>query len=96
MLTLPNLAANLAVLDQLEAASFDGQVAAVARFHDEIEPLEQAGASTVFNVYAEAGAGFAEHVAAHVPPGGRTPAGGACRGNRTGHASAAAGARDRT
>ena len=67
MLALPNLAASLAVLEQLEAASFGGRVAATARFEDEIELLEQAGASTVFNAYAEAGSGFAAHVAAQVP-----------------------------
>ena len=68
MLALPNLAAKLAVLDQLRAVSFDGRVAAAVKYHDEIEPLEQAGASTVFNVYAQAGAGFAEHVAARHAP----------------------------
>ncbi len=68
MLALPNLAANLAALDHLRAASFDGRIAAAVRFHDEIETLERAGASTVFNVYARAGAGFAEHVAAQHAP----------------------------
>ncbi|MCY4607285.1 MAG: cation:proton antiporter [bacterium] len=67
MLALPNLAANLAVIDQLKAGSFGGRVAATARFQDEIEPLEEAGASTVFNVYAEAGSGFAAHVAGLMP-----------------------------
>ena len=67
MLTLPNLAANLGVLDQLEAGAFDGRIAAVARFPDEIEALEQAGVSTVFNAAAETGAGFATHVAAQTP-----------------------------
>ena len=73
MLALPNLAANLAVLDELRAASFDGRIAATVRFQDEIEPLEQAGASTVFNLYAEAGTGFAEHVTAQYPPPDRMP-----------------------
>ena len=59
MLALPNLSASLAVLYQIRAASFRGRVAATARFHDEIEPLERAGASVVFNVYEKAGAGFA-------------------------------------
>ncbi|MDE2758220.1 MAG: NAD-binding protein, partial [Acidobacteriota bacterium] len=59
MLALPNLSASLAVLNQIRAASFRGRVAATARFHDEIEPLERAGASVVFNVYEKAGAGFA-------------------------------------
>lgn len=62
MLALPNVSASLAVLDELKAASFDGLVAATARFPDEIELLKEAGASTVFNVYAEAGSGFAAHV----------------------------------
>ncbi len=68
MLALPNLASNLAVLDELKTASFNGRVAATARFADEIEPLMEAGASTVFNVYAEAGSGFATHVAAQTFP----------------------------
>ncbi len=67
MLALPSLAANLAVIDQLKAASFTGRVAATVRFQDDIEPLEEAGASTVFNVYAEAGSGFAAHVAGDMP-----------------------------
>ncbi len=67
MLALPNLGANLAVIEQLKVASFDGQVAATARFQDDMEMLEQAGASTVFNVYAEAGSGFAADVAASMP-----------------------------
>ena len=67
MLALPNLAANLAVLDQIKAASFDGRIASAVRFHDEIEALERAGASIVFNVLAEAGSGFAEHVTAQTP-----------------------------
>ena len=64
MLALPNLPASLAVLDQLRAASFRGRIAATARFHDEIEPLERAGASVVFNVYDGAGSGFAAQVPA--------------------------------
>ncbi len=68
MLALPNLEANLAVLEQLRSASFRGRVAAAAWFDDEIEPLEQAGAATVFNVHLEAGSGFAAHVAGQLPP----------------------------
>ena len=67
MLTLPNLAANLAVIERLKTASFSGQVAAAARFQDETEPLEQAGASTVFSVYAKAGSGFAAQVKEETP-----------------------------
>ena len=66
LLALPNQAANLAAIEQFKAMSFGGRLAATAKFEDEIEPLEQAGASAVFNVYAEAGAGFAAHVTARV------------------------------
>lgn len=62
MLTLPSLGTSLAVLAQLQSSSFAGRIAAIAKFPDEIEALEKAGAHTVFNVYNEAGAGFAAHV----------------------------------
>lgn len=62
MLALPKFSSNLEVLQQLKASSFTGEIAATAKFDDEAEDLKQAGATTVFNVYAEAGAGFASHV----------------------------------
>ncbi|MBT8080751.1 MAG: cation:proton antiporter [Gammaproteobacteria bacterium] len=64
MLALPKLATNLAVLEQLKAAAYTGRVAVTARFPDEVETLKKAGVSTVFNIYSEAGAGFAAHVLA--------------------------------
>jgi len=64
MLALPNLSCSLAALNQLKAASSSVRVAATARFQDEVERLRQAGASEVFNVYAEAGSGFAAHATA--------------------------------
>jgi predicted Kef-type K+ transport protein len=62
MLTLPNLQANLDALEQLRVISFSGRIAATARFSDEEERLRQAGATAVFNIYTEAGMGFANHV----------------------------------
>ena len=67
MLTLPGLATNLSVLDQLSLANFPGKVAATAKFPDEVEKLKRAGATTVFNIYTEAGTGFALHVVAEMP-----------------------------
>ncbi len=64
MLALPKTSSSLAVLEELKEASFTGRVAAIARFPDEVEALKQAGATTVFNIYTEAGAGFAAHVVA--------------------------------
>jgi|TARA_B100001971_G_scaffold187425_1_gene188131 predicted Kef-type K+ transport protein len=62
MLALPNLEASLSALEQLRTIHFSGRIAATARYPDEISPLREAGATAVFNVYAEAGAGFAGHV----------------------------------
>ena len=64
LLALPKLAASEAVLRQLKIAGFDGYVAATARYPDQIDKLREAGAATVYNVYTEAGAGFASHVTA--------------------------------
>ena len=64
MLALPNLEANLDALEQLRERSFSGRIAATARFPDEVKLLHQSGATAVFNIYTEAGAGFAEHVEA--------------------------------
>jgi predicted Kef-type K+ transport protein len=62
MLALPNLRANLDALEQLREISFDGSIAAVAKYPDDEEPLRELGATAVFNIYTEAGTGFADHV----------------------------------
>jgi len=62
LLTLPSLSSNLAVLGELNSAGFCGRVSVVAKFADEEQALKEAGATTVFNIYDEAGAGFASHV----------------------------------
>ncbi|MEA3291338.1 MAG: cation:proton antiporter family protein, partial [Pseudomonadota bacterium] len=62
MLALPNLQANLDALDELREISFPGRIAATARFPDEEKLLQQSGATAVFNIYNETGAGFAHHV----------------------------------
>ena len=66
MLALPTLSMNRAVLWEVKKAGFEGSVAAIARFPDEVEELLEAGATTVFNIYTEAGAGFAAHVVQQV------------------------------
>ena len=62
MLALPNLRANLDALEQLREISFPGRIAAVAKYLDDEEPLRELGATAVFNIYTEAGTGFADHV----------------------------------
>lgn len=65
MLALPNLEANQDALAQLRVIDFKGRVAATARYPDEEASLHKAGATAVFNIYAEAGTGFASHVEAN-------------------------------
>ena len=67
LLALPQQNIRLAVLDQLGRAGFAGRIAAIARFADEVHALEAAGATTVYNMYAEAGAGFVAHVTDALP-----------------------------
>ena len=67
MLTLPKLATSLAVLRQLRQSAYMGPVAAIARYPDEVPKLEAGGASLVFNIYTEAGTGFAQHVSESMP-----------------------------
>jgi len=67
MLALPNLDANLDALEQLREVDFPGRIAAIARYPDEEVRLRELGATAVFNIYTEAGAGFAEHVSEMKP-----------------------------
>ncbi len=62
MLALPAHRTNLAVVECLREASFSGEVAVTARFPDQVRELEEAGATSVFNLYNEAGIGFVAHV----------------------------------
>ena len=69
MLALPNLQANINALAQLKEISFDGRIAAIARFPDEESVLQESGATAIFNIYTEAGTGFADHVEAQIQIG---------------------------
>ena len=62
LLTLPEHTANMTAVAQLTEMKFAGSIATTAKFDDEVEELKEAGVQAVFNLYAEAGYGFAEHV----------------------------------
>jgi len=62
MFAIPNLAASLFSIKQLAAVPFSGRITAVAKFDDEAEELLEAGVHSVYNIYAEAGSGYAAHV----------------------------------
>jgi glutathione-regulated potassium-efflux system ancillary protein KefC len=62
MLALTNHQENMLVAKLLEELGYKGRVAAVVRFAEEAEALEARGISA-FNLYAQAGEGFAAHAA---------------------------------
>jgi len=61
MFTMPSLSEMIDAVQQLRISGYTGKVAAVAKYEDERAAMKAAGADVVFNYYAEAGAGFAEH-----------------------------------
>ena len=65
LVTMPNHTANLAVVEQLQAHGFKGHIAATAKYADELDDFAALGIDTAYNIYAEAGSGFAEHVLQH-------------------------------
>ena len=62
VLSLSNIDVMLYAAEKLKEMGYRGDVAAVARYDDEVEALHAAGVDTAFNIYGEAGAGLAAHV----------------------------------
>ncbi len=61
LICLTNHAENVAVVEQLKKQGYKGHMAVVSRFPDEERQLLKMGC-IAFNLYAEAGHGFAEHI----------------------------------
>jgi hypothetical protein len=62
ILAMPQHTANMNALNELKQRQFRGKIAATAMFDDEVKELKQAGAHAAYNIYAEAGFGYAEHI----------------------------------
>ncbi len=62
ILTITNHSVNRFAVTRLKQSHFGGKIAAVGHYEDEIKELRELGANSVFNLYEEAGTGFAEHV----------------------------------
>lgn len=59
LLTMPSHKANVAAAERLRELGYTGRIAATTRYPDEAAELERHGVEFAFNIYAEAGAGFA-------------------------------------
>jgi len=62
LLTMPNHEQQIRAAKLLRQQGFTGKIAATAKYADEIDELQKHGVNAAFNLYAEAGAGFASHV----------------------------------
>lgn len=62
MLDMPNLNEMLVAVKMIKDSGYRGLISAAVKHDDCIRPLKAAGVDSVYNVYAEAGSGFANHV----------------------------------
>ncbi|MBT8140642.1 MAG: cation:proton antiporter [Gammaproteobacteria bacterium] len=60
MFCMPNFKDTLHAVNRLAKQGYKGSTAAIARFEDERQALIDGGVDQAYNLYAEAGAGFAE------------------------------------
>lgn len=61
-LAMPKHSSNIQAAKTLKRHNFEGVVTATGKFDDEVKQLRDLGLDTAFNIYPEAGSGFAEHV----------------------------------
>jgi glutathione-regulated potassium-efflux system ancillary protein KefC len=62
MLTLPSHSANIAAVEHLQSMGYNGNIAATSKFPDEEQELQALGVTLTFNIYHEAGIGFANSI----------------------------------
>ena len=62
LLAMPHHQGNQIALEQLKSRSFNGQIAAIAEYPDQLSSLKEQGVDAAFNIYSEAGSGFARSV----------------------------------
>ncbi len=62
ILATSNHSTHMQVIEQFREICNEKMIAALSRYDDEIEELKQAGVQVVFNLYTEAGVGYAEQV----------------------------------
>lgn len=68
LLAMPHHQGNQNAIDQLKARNYKGKIAAIAEYPDQVEELCNNGVDAAYNIYNEAGAGFARHVCEELQP----------------------------
>lgn len=67
LLDMPNIKEQLAAVAMLKHTGYKGAIAAAVKHQECAQSLKDAGVDSVFDVYAEAGSGFANHVCDSIP-----------------------------
>ncbi|MDA0149260.1 cation:proton antiporter family protein [Vibrio sp. LaRot3] len=73
LLAMPHHQGNQVALEQLQSRNFKGQIAAIAEYQDQMDILLEKGVDAAFNIYSEAGAGFANNVCDQLKPNFQKP-----------------------
>lgn len=68
LLAIPNNKGNHYAFQQLKQRGYQGKIAAIAEYSDQVEEFLDLGADAAFNIYREAGSGFATHVCDTLKP----------------------------
>ncbi|WP_086982730.1 cation:proton antiporter family protein [Vibrio aphrogenes] len=68
LLAMPHHKGNQFALEQLKSRQYKGLIAAIAEYPDQVTEMTQNGVDAAFNIYNEAGAGFARHVCDKLSP----------------------------
>ncbi|WP_413283986.1 cation:proton antiporter [Vibrio sp. MA40-2] len=68
LFAMPNHHGNELAFNQLKSKYYAGKSAAIASYPDQVETLKDLGVNAAFNIYNEAGSGFAQHVIDHLKP----------------------------
>jgi hypothetical protein len=55
-------------MEQLKLKKYTGQTAAIAAYPDQLTTMYDLGVNAAFNIYSEAGSGFAKHVIEQLEP----------------------------
>ncbi|MCT4601508.1 MAG: cation:proton antiporter [Marinifilum sp.] len=72
MLCMNDHKSNLFAVERLKKTTYKGNIAAIARFEDERRQLEKMQVDAVYDIYSEAGYGFANHVCHQIDIGCET------------------------
>lgn len=62
MLCMGDFHSNKNTINQLKKIGYTGMIAATAKYDDEVDQLKALGVNLAYNLYSEAGVGFANHV----------------------------------